>query len=133
MTMNLDDLNIHYDKLLAHREAVIRLKGLQSTILSAHQLDGMPPSQQQDRERIERLALSLAEQQKEIDCLSAGLERENRRILQFTKNIHDNRTKVILRLRFFVGCTWSEVAHILGGRETPETVKMACYRYFSKR
>ena len=133
MTMDLDYLNKHYDRLIAHRDAVQRFRALQSTILSAHQLDGMPPSQQQDRERIERLAISLEAQEREVDFLSAGLERENKRILKFTKNIHDNRTKVIITLRFFVGCTWSEVAEILGGRETPETVKMACYRYFSKR
>lgn len=131
MTMDLDYLNKHYDRLIAHRDAVIRLKALQSTILSAHQLDGLP-SQQQDRERIERLALSLEEQQREIDCLSAGIERESKQIRKFTRTIADNRTKLIITLRFFVGCTWSEVAQILGGRETAETCKMCCYRFFSK-
>ena len=131
MTMNLDDLNIHYDKLLAHREAVQRLEALRATILSAHQLDGIP-AYQLDTTRLERLAFSLEAQEREIKALSVALKREATQIRKFTRTIADNRTKLIITLRFFVGCTWSEVAQILGGRETAETCKMCCYRFFSK-
>lgn len=43
--------------------------------------------------------------------------------------IHDNRTKLIFKLRFLCGFPWADVADVIGGRNTEEAVKSACYRY----
>ena len=50
-------------------------------------------------------------------------------IMPFIQGIDDDQTRLIFRLRFLRGLAWKEVAAVIGGRNSEDSVKMVCYRY----
>ena len=68
-----------------------------------------------------------------MDARVGFLEKEARAseaiIMPFIQGIDDDQTRMIFRLRFLRGLTWKEVAAVVGGRNSEESVKMVCYRY----
>ena len=57
------------------------------------------------------------------------MEREKALVTAYITQIPDDQTRMIFRLRFLRGLTWSEVAALIGGRNTESAVKNICYRY----
>lgn len=53
------------------------------------------------------------------------------KLLRFINQVPNSRIKLILILRFVDQKSWQEVADEIGGKETEDTVKQACYRYIS--
>ena len=52
-------------------------------------------------------------------------------VTEFVESIENDQTRMIFRLRFLRCLTWGEVAAVIGGRNTEDGVKSACYRYLS--
>jgi len=61
--------------------------------------------------------------------LEAQKEAELPFIEEYIATITDIRLNLIFRLRFVHACSWKAVATALGGHNTEEGVKSACYRY----
>ena len=65
-----------------------------------------------------------------------ALERELAAVLadvsDFIKGIKDEYLQLVFRLRFIRCLSWAEVAAVVGGRNSEESVKSACYRYLEK-
>ena len=61
------------------------------------------------------------------------LEMKKREIENFIDNIEDSLTRRIFRLRFIEGFNWVKVAREVGGGNTADGVKKACYRYMAKK
>ena len=56
-------------------------------------------------------------------------EDEKQRIEAYIDGIEDYQIRLILTLRFVHFMTWAEVAGAIGGNNTEDSVKKACYRF----
>lgn len=57
---------------------------------------------------------------------------EYSRLCRYIAGIDDSFMRQIISLRFINGLTWNQVAQRIGGGNTEEGVKKACYRYIRK-
>lgn len=57
---------------------------------------------------------------------------EYNRLNRYIASIPDSFTRQIIRLRFVDGLTWRQVAQNIGGNNTEDGVKKACYRFLAK-
>ena len=55
-----------------------------------------------------------------------------RRRWLYIQTIEDIQLCMVFRLRFIHGMTWKLVAATVGGRNTENGVKAACYRYIAR-
>ena len=126
--MTLAELNGHLDMLTQLQEAKESLSNMQARILGASQYDGMPHAHEAAR-RTENLSIILEGQLETVNRLERIVKKSEAPVREWIETIDDNRTKLIFSLRFLVGMKWESVAYYIGGRNTTESVKMACYRY----
>ena len=61
----------------------------------------------------------------EIQCREAAAA-------AFIQGIEDTQTRLIFRLRFLRGYTWKQIARIIRGNNTAESVRKMYSRYFEK-
>ena len=59
-------------------------------------------------------------------------EEEKRRIESYIYSVEDYQVRAILILRFIERMKWSEIADVISGGNTEDSVKKACYRYLEK-
>lgn len=64
-----------------------------------------------------------------IRYLREEIGQEESRVTAFISGIENDQTRMIFRLRFLRGLAWKEVAAVIGGRNSEDSVKMVCYRY----
>ena len=57
---------------------------------------------------------------------------EYKRLLEYIEGINDSLVRQIIALRFIDGLKWRQVAEHVGGNNTEDSVKKACYRYIKK-
>ena len=126
--MTLAELNGHLDMVTQLHKAREDLQNAQARILGAQQYDGMPHAREAAR-RTENLSVYLDSRKRDVDRLEKIVSRSELSVRNFVENIEDSRTRAIFDLRFLCGMTWESVAYYIGGRNTTESVKMACYRY----
>lgn len=126
--MTLQRLNEHLNMVLELQGAEERLSSMRSQILSAVNYDGMPHGHEVSR-NTENLAILLQNQIDDVNRLSRMVETSEREIREFVESIEDNRTKVIFNLHFICGMKWEAVAVIIGGGNSRDSVRTACYRY----
>lgn len=126
--MTLQRLNEHLNMLLQLQEAKAALGSMQTQIIGAVNLDGMPHGHEVSR-TTENLAILLQVQIDDVNRLEHMVETSEREIRRFVDSIEDNRTKLIFNLRFLCGLKWEAVAVMIGGGNTEKAVKSTCYRY----
>lgn len=127
--MTLHELNGHLDAVTQLNDARETLQNMQSKILRAQQYDGMPHAHNESR-NVEKISILL-------DTMAENVRRWERVVLRSEESgirawieaIPDSRTMAIFNLRFLCGCSWGEVAALIGGRNSEEAVKAVCYRY----
>lgn len=128
--MTLQRLNEHLNMLLQLQEAKAALGSMQTQIIGAVNLDGMPHGHEVSR-TTENLAILLQVQIDDVNRLEHTVETSEREIRRFVDSIEDNRTKLIFDLRFLCGLKWEAVAVMIGGGNTEKAVKSTCYRYLT--
>lgn len=129
--MTLHDLNAHLDMVTQLHAARETLQNVQGRVLGAQRLDGMPHAHNASR-GVESLSILLATLSAEVDRLERIVKRsEDSGIRAWIEAIPDIRIMTIFNLRFLCGLEWSDVAAFVGGRNTEEAVKAACYRYLN--
>lgn len=126
--MTLKLLNEHLHTLQQYREAKERLNAMRAVVLGAQKFDGMPHAAG-SFDKIEMLAIAISSQQADVDRLEKMVVKSGKVVSKFVEKIADNRTKLVFNLRFCCGMSWEEVAQTVGGGNTPESMKMCCYRY----
>lgn len=127
--MTLADLNGHLDMVAQLQKARETLQAMQGQILSAQKYDGMPHAHNASR-NTENVSISLEIALDDVTRLEKIVKRsEESGIREWIMSIPDVRTKLIFALRFLDGNTWESVAASVGGRNTADAVKSACYRY----
>ena len=130
--MTLEELNAHLiliQKLVEARELHATM---QAAALTASRLDTMPRAAGLG-DRTAALAVKIAEQE-EVVALYERLVRDSEtEIKAWIDTISDNRTNVIFYLRFICGYEWRDVAEVIGGRNTENSVKSLAYRFFHSK
>lgn len=91
-------------------------------------ITGMPHSSDV-KDKVGDLASEIADMDRSIAMLEEEVKASEEMIAPFILAIDDNQTRLIFRLRFLRGMAWKEVAAVIGGRNSEDSVRMVCYRY----
>ena len=107
-----------------------RLKELEdlAASLSSPQSDGMPRAPGYG-DKIARCVADIVDTQAIIAAKQQQCIYERNRLERFIAAIPDSLTRQIFTLRFVDGLSWARVALGVGGGNTEDGVKKACYRY----
>lgn len=127
--MTLAELNQHFElieKLARARELLQSLRD--SARPGASALTGMPHATGV-KDKVGDLAAEIVDMDARVGFLEKEARASEAIIMPFIQGIDDDQTRMIFRLRFLRGLTWKEVAAVVGGRNSEESVKMVCYRY----
>ena len=84
------------------------------------------------KDKVGDLAVEIADLDIRRQYIEAEIEAQKEKVEEFVATIDDYYLRTIFRLRFERGLSWKEVATIVGGRNSEESVKSACYRYLRK-
>lgn len=84
------------------------------------------------RDKIGDLAAEIADLDIRRQYIEKEIKGQKAKVEKFVATIEDYYLRTIFRLRFERGLSWKEVANIIGGRNSEESVKSACYRYLRK-
>ena len=131
--ITLHDLNTHADLVIQLNTARQMLSAFQAAILRASSIDGMPHAQSGDHGKVEALAVKMSELEDDVKTREAAVKRSEPEIKAFISEIPDPRLSSIFYLRFLCGYEWLDVAATIGGRNSVEAVKSACYRYLRQQ
>jgi len=97
----------------------------------AQRITGMP-SGKGAKDRIGNLAAEIRDFEAATEALRARVKKAENQVFAFISGVKDERMRLILRLRFVRLLTWQEIADMLGGENTDETVRRSYYRYMEK-
>lgn len=93
-------------------------------------LDGLPHALDYG-DNVCTLAVEIADMRARVEFLMNEVEQKRRDVERYINSIPEDQVRLIFRLRFLRGLAWGEVAAVLGGGNTENSVKKICYRHFS--
>ena len=129
--MTKQELNYHMELRQQLTGNLELLASLEARVTARVQrLDGMPHAPGV-RDPVGDLAAEIADIKGGIDDLTDEISRSEKAVAAYIQTIEDSHTRMIFRLRFIRGMTWKEVAALIGGRNTVDSVKHTCYRYLA--
>lgn len=128
--MTLEELDLHRDLVIQLNTTKDILQSLK-TVLHAASLDGMPRTTGSSGRSMDALAIKLIDQEEKVKQCDIAVKKSEPFVLAYIDAIPDARVNMIFWLRFIAGYTWQEVADAIGGRNTQDAVKSACYRYLN--
>lgn len=127
--MTLDELNLHFNLVTELKKAKDMLQNLWNAAYPGGQvLTGMPHAPGV-KDKIGDLGIEIADLETEIEAMEAMANNSAVPVLAFIAEIPDIQTRMVFRLRFCRGYQWKEVARMLGGGNSEDSVKKVCYRY----
>lgn len=130
--MTLIELNRYFDLVSSLARTKELLENLRNAALPGAQvLTGMPHAPGV-KNKVGDLAVEIADLDIRRQYIEAEIEAQKEKVEEFVATIDDYYLRTIFRLRFERGLSWKEVATIVGGRNSEESVKSACYRYLRK-
>jgi len=94
-------------------------------------LDGMPNAHGAG-DPVGCLAAEIADARTTVEQQEAEVARSREAVEAYIQTIGDLHLRMFFRLRFLQGLTWKEVAAVVGGGNTEDGVKAACYRWLGK-
>lgn len=127
--MTLEYLSqLHYTiKDIKHEENQLEMLRLRMTSINSR-LTGMP-SRSGVTDRIGELMPDIVDKTRKLDQLKLEFEIQRSRLEVEIRQIERIRIRLIFLLRFVDLKTWGEVASAIGGDDTDNSCKQACYRY----
>lgn len=128
--MTLQELNKHYHLRARMNDESQTLRSLYDTAYPKTHLSDMPHAPG-IKDRVGDLAVEIADLAERVRFMQEEVNQQEKDIIAFVNTIDDGNMRTILRLRFLRCLTWGEVAAVLGGRNTEEGVKTACYRFLA--
>lgn len=128
----MQELNRYFRLLERLGKAREFLASLEATATpQSPNLDGMPRAPGV-RDSVGRLAAEITDMRARVELLERQAAAQYGEIAQYIEGIPDDQARLIFRLRFLRGLSWKEVAAIVGGGNTDNSVRTACYRYLRK-
>lgn len=131
--MTLQELSRHLmlQKQLARDEEI--LKSLEAAVHPGAQvLTGMPHAPCVS-DNVGKFAVEIADIKTHISNLKEEIAVAEAEVTDYISTIEDSQTRMIFRLRFLRCMTWGEVAGVIGGRNTANSVKLICHRYLKQK
>lgn len=122
---------LYYIRKLIQRD-IDQLAGLEARLQpGGMNISGMPrnPSPKNMMEEIVPLIIDIKDK---LNREQHEYEEEQARLENFIRSIDDYQIRLILAYRFIDLMSWNQVAQKLGGNNTEDGVKKACYRYLKK-
>lgn len=127
--MSLEELNTYFDLIDRLEQAKDVLRNLENAVCPGAQvLTGMPHASGV-RDKLGDLAAEIVDVEARIKYLETEINKHKEKVEAFVLSIDDIYLRTIFRLRFERGLAWKTVAAVVGGGNTENSVKMACYRY----
>ena len=129
--MTLKELSWYFDlqeRLARNKEILVSLEAAASP--KGQMLTGMPHAPGVS-DKVADLAIEIADLEERVAFLSEEIHTQERTAAAWIDGIENDQTRMIFRLRFLRCLTWGEVAAVIGGRNTENGVKSACYRYLA--
>ena len=129
--MTLDELN----QFLVLRQTLMRDQELLASLETravpgAQVITGMPHAPGVSN-KVELFAVEIADMRERIKDLESEIAEQKKAVEAFIAGIEPDWVRLIFRLRFIHALQWKEVAYMMGGDNTEESVKRLCYRYLS--
>ena len=106
------------------RLAELELQALPGSV----NMDGMPHAPGVS-DKVARYAIEIADLKGIIEAKHQQCLYERNRLERYIASIDDSLTRQIFQYRFVNGLPWAQVAACIGGNNTEDSVKKACYRY----
>lgn len=131
--MTLQDLSKYYEtrkRLLLCNETLQSLRAAAEHITPA--LTGMPRNCI-TADNVSKYAIQIADLEKEILEGSVQATREKKEAQRFIDKIEDGYVRTVFSLRFIECLSWSEIAVVIGGNNTENSVKKICYRFLNAK
>lgn len=127
--MTLQELSRYYElqKRLARAEEMLE-SFITSSCLGAQVITGMPHATGV-KDKVGDLAAEIADMQDKVRRFEKESRQAEREISAYIDTIQDDQTRMIFRLRFLRCMTWGEVAALIGGGNSENSVKSICYRF----
>lgn len=99
--------------------------------ISAPKITGTPSGTKKSNS-VEALAIQKAEAVETINGLLVELNRKKLEILNYINGINDSLIRQILTCRYIHLMSWVRTADVVGGGNTPDSVRMAHDRFLKK-
>ena len=128
--MTLEKLNSYAEAVRELKETESLLASMEAAVLPGAQvLTGMPHSSGYS-DKLGKLVPEIADARDTIACLKKQLAAQEKEVMCFISSLPNCQTRIVFRLRFLRGLTWTQIAAIIGGKNTSDSVRMICNRYF---
>ena len=131
--MTIEDLRelFYLDKLIDYENE--QLDNLRAKLdLHSPAISDMPKASGA-KDKIGEVVPEIVDKTRQIEMDVRDLEERRNRLQEFIRVLPNIRIRIIMSLRFIDQLPWTEVAEKIGGRETEDTVKKACYRYLENQ
>lgn len=131
--MTFETLRHHWElrqQLEKHEDLLCELR--HSAQAANHAPDGMPHTKGVS-DKVSTLAIAIVDLEERIAYLKKTIAAEEGDISAWIGSIEDPLTRQIFRLRFLCGLSWADVAQTVGGRNSENSIKTACYRYMERQ
>ena len=79
------------------------------------------------------IAAEIADCKAVIEAKVKASIAEYNRLNRYIATVNDSLMREILTLRFVEGLSWEDVAYNIGGKNTPDSVRMLCNRFLRKK
>lgn len=129
--MTLKMLSKYYElrkKLMLYEDTLGSLRAAAESITP--KLSDMPKSPNA-QDKVSKFVAQIVDLEKQISELTSDINRERQAVMDFVESIQDGFIKTIFSLRFIECMTWAEIAEVVGGDNTEDSVKKVCYRYLN--
>ena len=131
--MTVDDLKelFYLDKVIDFENE--RLDDLRAKLnLHSPVISDMPKASGA-KDKIGDITPLIVDEARKIEGEIRELEDRKRRLTEYIRKLPNIRVRIIMSLRYIDQMPWADVAAKIGGRETEDSVKKTCYRYFEQQ
>lgn len=110
-----------------------RLRELEAKITPGAKVPDRMPRATGAVDKVGYYAAEIADLRSIIETKCRQCFHERNRLERYIADIDNSLLRQIFTYRFVNGLTWDQVAACIGGGNTADSVRMACYRYIKKR
>lgn len=131
--MTIEDLRelFYLDKLIDYENE--QLDNLRAKLdLHSPAISDMPKASGA-KDKIGEVVPEIVDKTRQIEMDVRDLEERRNCLQEFIRVLPNIRIRLIMSLRFIDRLPWTMVAEKIGGMETEDTVKKACYRYLENQ
>jgi hypothetical protein len=125
----LGDFTVTLKQRLEKDEEILESLWTQA-VPGAQKMTGMPHTPGVS-DKVADFAIEIADLEERVRALQEQIEEQKERVEDFISTVEPDWVRMMFRLRFIRALPWKGVAEVIGGGNTEDSVKSACYRYIA--